>query len=327
MVAMDFSLFTHFLLFIVYKCNNFPIFNIIGNTKSFIYEVDGLSDRISLWVTRFGYINESSRWNRCTGSQGKSQHVLREVEKSLYGLKQQGRLWYNQLTEFLLQKGYTKNDVCLCVFIKRSKVGYCIISVYVDDLNIIRNKPDIDEARHHLTTEFGMKDLAKTKIFLGLQLEHLPSGILVHQSTYTQKILKKFNMNMSYPSKTPMVVRSLDLEKEPFIARDEEDKTLGPEFPYLSVIGALMYLANNTLSDIAFAVNLLARYSSAPSKHHWVRVKNVFQYLNDTKDLGLIYKKNGDSSLIGYTDADYLSDPHNGRSQTRFVILKGGTAI
>jgi hypothetical protein len=43
-----------------------------------------------------------------------------------------------------------KNDACLCVFIKRSKVGYCIISVYVDDLNIIGNKLDIYEVHHHL---------------------------------------------------------------------------------------------------------------------------------------------------------------------------------
>jgi hypothetical protein len=52
-----------------------------------------------------------------------------------------------------------------------------------------------------------MKDLGKTKFCLGLQLKHLPSETLVYQSTYTQKILEKFNMNMSYPSKTPMVVK------------------------------------------------------------------------------------------------------------------------
>jgi hypothetical protein len=67
-----------------------------------------------------------------------------------------------------------------------------------------------------------MKDLGKTKFCLGLQLEYLPSGILVHQSTYTQNHLEKFNMNMSYPSKTPMVVRFLNLEKDPFRPRDDE---------------------------------------------------------------------------------------------------------
>jgi hypothetical protein len=34
-----------------------------------------------------------------------------------------------------------------------------------------------------------------------------------------------------------------------------------------------------------------------------------------------------DPTLIGYTDAGYLSDPHNARSQTGFVFLQGGAAI
>jgi hypothetical protein len=43
---------------------------------------------------------------------------------------------------------------------------------------------------------------------------------------------------------------------------------LGPEVPYLSAIGALMYLVNCTRPDIAFAVNLLARYNADPTKRH-----------------------------------------------------------
>src|SRR6266540_6402679 len=131
-------------------------------------------------------------------------------------------------------------------------------SVYVDDLNIIGNKQDIDEARNHLKMEFEMKDLGQTKFCLGLQLEHLPTGILIHQSTYIQKILEKFNMDKSYSSKTPMVVRSLDMNKDQFRPRDENEELLGPEVPYLSTIGALMYIANCTRPDIAFEVNLLA---------------------------------------------------------------------
>ena len=107
-----------------------------------------------------------------------------KLQKSLYGLKQSGRMWYNRLSEFLLKKGYTNNDDCPCVFIKKSRTRFCIISVYVDDLNIIGSPKDIDEARKHLKREFEMKDLGKTKYCLGLQLEHRPSGILVHQSAY-----------------------------------------------------------------------------------------------------------------------------------------------
>jgi hypothetical protein len=137
--------------------------------------------------------------------------------------------------------------------------------VYVDDLNIIGNTRDIDEARNHLKTKFEMKDLGETKFCLGFQLEHLPPGILVYQSAYIQKILQKFNMDKSYPSKTPMIIRSLDRNKDQFRSKDEDGELLGPEVPYLSATGALMYVANCTRPDIAFTINLLARHSAHSS--------------------------------------------------------------
>jgi len=57
-----------------------------------------------------------------------------QLQKSLYGLKQSGRMWYNRLSEFLKLKEYTNNDDYKCVFIKKSSTKFCIISVYVDDL-------------------------------------------------------------------------------------------------------------------------------------------------------------------------------------------------
>ena len=70
-----------------------------------------------------------------------------KLKRSLYGLKQSERMWYNRLSEYLVQKGYSNSDDCPCVFIKRSSSGFCIISVYVDDINIIGNSVSIDEAR------------------------------------------------------------------------------------------------------------------------------------------------------------------------------------
>jgi hypothetical protein len=43
--------------------------------------------------------------------------------------------------------------------------------------------------------------------------------------------------------------------------------------------------------------------------------------------MGLFYPKNQDLSLIGYTDAEYLSDSHNGKFHIGFVFLHGGTPI
>jgi len=134
-------------------------------------------------------------------------------------------------------------------------------------------------------------------------------------------------MNKCHPLKTPMVVRSLEVDKDPLRPKGDDEKVLGPEVPYLSAIGALMYLANCTRLDIVFAVNLLARYNVAPPRRHWVGVKTILKYLQGTQDLGLWFLKNQTPTMIGYVDAGYMSDPHNARSQTGFVFLCGGAAI
>jgi hypothetical protein len=93
-------------------------------------------------------------------------------------------------------------------------------------------------------------------------------SILVHQSAYVQKVLEKFNMDKIYPSKTPMIVRALEKDTDPFRPRQEGEEMLDSEYPNLSAIGALMYLANNTRPDIAFVLNLLVRCSAAPTLRH-----------------------------------------------------------
>jgi hypothetical protein len=250
-----------------------------------------------------------------------------KLQRSLYGLKQSGRMWYNRLSEYLLKEGFENNPICPCVFIKKLESGFAIVAVYVDDLNLVGTPEELTKTADYLKNEFEMKDLGKTKFCLGLQIEHLPDGILIHQSTYTEKVLKHFHMDKAHPLSTPMVVRSLDVKKDHFRPQEVGEETLGPEVSYLSAIGALMYLANCTRPDIAFSVNLLARYSSAPTLRHWNEVKHVLRYLRGTTDMGLFYPNKSNPQLVGYADAGYLSDPHKGRSQTGYLFTYGNTAI
>ena len=65
-----------------------------------------------------------------------------------------------------------------------------------------------------------------------------------------------------------MIVRSLNVKNDSFRPRKDNEEVLGPEVPYKSAIGALMYLANCTRSDIAFTTNLLVRFSSSHTRRH-----------------------------------------------------------
>ena len=111
-----------------------------------------------------------------------------------------------------------------------------------------------------------------------------------------------------------MIVRSLDLKNDLFRSKKEEGELLGPKISYLSAIGVLICLANYTQSDIVFAVNLLTRFNSAPTRRYWNNIKHIIRYLQATVDIGLLYPYNSEHQLLGYTDAGYLSDPHNGKS-------------
>ena len=237
-------------------------------------------------------------------------------------------MWYQHLSQYLLSHGFKNDDICPCIFIKHYLKEFVIIAIYVDDLNIIGTSNAIEDVVAMLRCQFEMKDLGLTTFCLGLQIEHLSNGILLHQSSYIHKILKRFSMDQAHSIRTPMVVRSLDPSRDPFRPRSSNESALGPQYPYMAVVGALMYLANCTRPDISFAVNLLARYSHDPTRRHWIGIKQIFRYLRGTQDMGLFFTNDSmHGQLTGYSDAGFLSDPHVGRSQTGYVFLVGGTTI
>ena len=99
-------------------------------------------------------------------------------------------------------------------------------------------------------------------------------------------------MDKSHPLSTPMVVRSLDVKKDPYRPKEENEEIL------------------------AFSVNLLTRFSSTPTFRHWIEIKHIFRYLRGTIDMGLFYSYDllNHPHLVGYTNSGYLSDPHKGHS-------------
>jgi hypothetical protein len=214
-----------------------------------------------------------------------------KLNRAIYGLKQAGHVWYNLLSQFLIQSGFPNNDLCPCVFIRKDHRGPCIIALYVDDLNIIGSQEAIKEIGTALQHRFEVKHLGETKFCLGVQIDHVTGGVLYHQRSYIRTVLKKFNMDNAHPASTPLTVRRLDPERDEYSPRRQGEAILPPEIPYVAAIGALMYLANTTRPDISFAVNLLARYSHEPVRRHWSGLKMIMRYLRGTEDMGLFYQR------------------------------------
>ncbi len=262
------------------------------------------------------------------GTYGNGQQAFAvRVLKSMNGLKQSGRIWYHKFKDEMQKLGFVNDKKAPCIFIKRQADEYIILAIYVDDINLFGTPKLIEKTTKTIQNVFEMKELGVPTYCLGLQFDYMKNGTFISQSTYTKKILAQFNMQKSYPVSTPMEMRSLDTAKDMFKKRQDNEPVLDSDKPYLSAIGALLYLANNTRPDISFAVSLLARHSAYPTIRHWNGIKRVFRYLQGTIDMGLFFPDDNPDELTGYADAGYLSDPQDAKSQTGYVFLQGRTAI
>ena len=100
----------------------------------------------------------------------KSQNIYSiKLQRSLYGLKQSGCMWYNRLIEYLLKEGFENNTICH-VFIKKSESEFAIIAVYVDDLNLVGTQKKLTKTAAYLKNEFEMKFLERKSFVLAYRL-------------------------------------------------------------------------------------------------------------------------------------------------------------
>ena len=76
-----------------------------------------------------------------------------KLQRSLYGLKQSGRMQYNRLNEYLLKEGYVNNPICPCIFIKKLETEFAIIVMYVDDSNLVRTLKKLTRTTKYLKNE------------------------------------------------------------------------------------------------------------------------------------------------------------------------------
>ena len=245
--------------------------------------------------------------------------------KALYGLKQAGRMWYHLLRDFLISHGFSHDPTLPCIFTLTQNSQYLIVAVYVDDLNLIGSPALCKHTEALLTAQFDMKLLGKTSFCLGLQIQHFPNGVLLHQQSYTRKLLKFFNMDQAHALAAPMIGRSRS-EDDPYQPCSEEEEIVDRS-KYLTAVGAFTYLTTHTRPDIAFATNILARHSQKPTARHWNGVKHLLRYLRGTEDLGLYYRNDTNGEITGYADSGFKTDEVTGKSQTGYIFIKNGAPI
>nr|GEW09283.1 zinc finger, CCHC-type [Tanacetum cinerariifolium] len=171
----------------------------------------------------------------------------------------------------------------------------------------------VDKTKKFLSSRFSMKDMGEANVILGIKIKHENKGIVITQSHYIEKILKKFNREDCSPVSTLMN----PVEKH----KPNTGKPVD-HLEYSIAIGCLMYAMTSTRSDIAYVVGRLSRFTSNPSSQHWKAIIRVFKYWRGTKDYGLSYV-GYPSVLEGYSDASWINHVEDSSSTSGWVFLLG----
>ncbi|GJY82138.1 retrovirus-related pol polyprotein from transposon TNT 1-94 [Tanacetum coccineum] len=109
------------------------------------------------------------------------------LKKALYGLKQAPRAWYDELSNFLVSKGFSKGSIDPTLFITKHGKDILLEQIYVDDII------------------FGSTNLKLSK-----RSTNPPCGTFIDQAKYDQEILNKHGMTSCDSIGTPMATKHLD---------------------------------------------------------------------------------------------------------------------
>ena len=250
--------------------------------------------------------------------------AVKHLKKSLYGLKQAGRRWYDTLVRALTDLGFKISVADPGVFLARVGQELLVLAVHVDDCILMGSLSNlIVQYKARLNSCYALTDLGPVHWLLGIKItrDRKARTISLSQASYIDAILARFALSDAKPHDVPMKPKIIYSKKSAPTTPEEHLRMKNT--PYREAVGSLMYAAVATRPDIAFAVSTLSQFLDNPGDLHWQAVKNVFRYLAGTKDSELTY--GGERHDIeGYSDADGATQEHRHAISGYTFIFDGG---
>ena len=260
---------------------------------------------------------------------GKEEWVMK-LMKSIYGMKQAGRIWNQSFHKAVTEWGFERLDCEWCVYRRTSSTGTVIFAVHVDDIIAAGSCPgENDRFRDLLKSKWEITQLGEPKLALGIAISRNRAHrtISLSQTAKIDDLVEEFGQQNARSVDTPMVA-GLQLKKPdknepvPTEVADWIEKT-----PYRSLVGSLMYLSVATRPDISYAVGRLSSFLDCYRLEHWEAAIRVLRYLKGTRSYALTLGGTGPLTLLGYSDSDYANCPDTSRSIGGYCFSLGSGMI
>jgi transposase InsO family protein len=260
------------------------------------------------------------------GYESQGEPKVKRLHKSLYGLKQAGRKWYDTLTRALTDLGFCASSADPGVFLAKPEGQLLILAIHVDDCILTGSSPElIAQYKSKLNDCYALTDLGPIHWLLGIKItrDRPARTISLSQTSYIDSIISRFGLGDAKSYSTPMVPGVIHSRND--CPSDPTELDRMKKTPYREAIGSLMYASVATRPDITYAVSALSRFLDNPGSIHWEAAKRVFRYLSGTRDFTLTYGEER-HDLIGYTDADGATHEHR-HAISGYAFLVDGGAI
>ena len=218
--------------------------------------------------------------------------------------------------------GFEQREADACVMRLVEDGGLAVVVVvHVDDIFAIGRKSRCDKFGDDLDAYIPITNLGELRWYAGCRFERdrVAGTVRISQQASAEKIVAKFGATRGKP--TPMVI---GMRLDEF---DQEKAEV--EEPFRSLVGHLMWLANQTRPDIVNAVRAVARYSHSPKLVHWKAALHILQYVRLTSGHGITFQRGMGSGvdLELYVDSDFASRDTNRWSVSGGVVMCAGACV
>nr|GEU51084.1 hypothetical protein [Tanacetum cinerariifolium] len=138
--------------------------------------------------------------------------------------------------------------------------------------------------------------------------------------------LEAVRLFIAYAADKSFTVYQMDVKTAFLYGPLKEEVTPIDQMKYQSMVGALMYLTASR-PDIVHATCYCARYQAKPTEKHLTAVKQIFQYLKDTINMGLWYPKDIGFELTAFVDLDHVGCLDSRKSTYGGIQTLGGDKL